>query len=379
VMAEIVKMGTRFSRFAKYVPETIRTYLPVWLAQNQAAMAIDPYLRGEHPLPVSSNTPSTQQREILRKMATTPYGRLILNSTTQALNVRGVRSPGEEEIPGVWRDFWLKNKMVARQNAIFRSAVGYGQGYTSVLPGQLGISAEDGLVIRNYTPKTMTAFFDEPWDEYPAVALNGEAQIDERGQQYWIFQLFDDEAVHFAYVYELQLGAPHNVKIEYLESRTHEADVTPVVHHSPLVDDDGGSRGEVLPFLPFISRLDPSVSDRPLIPRQAAGRVRTASGVEGPEGKAARDRMAATTKADATPVVLRSPLVDDDGGSRGEVLPFLPIISRLDQSVYDRLLIQRQAAWRVRTASGVKKPEGKAARDRMEATMKAGDLLTSDK
>src|SRR5699024_1148868 len=228
-----------------------------------------------------------------------------LNSTTQALNVRGVRSPGEEEIPGVWRDFWLKNKMVARQNAIFRSAVGYGQGYTSVLPGQLGISAEDGLVIRNYTPKTMTAFFDEPWDEYPAVALNGEAQIDERGQQYWIFQLFDDEAVHFAYVYELQLGAPHNVKIEYLESRTHESDVTPVVHHSPLVD--------------------------------------------------------------------------DDGGSRGEVLPFLPIISRLDQSVYDRLLIQRQAAWRVRTASGVKKPEGKAARDRMEATMKAGDLLTSDK
>lgn len=304
-MAEIVKMGTRFSRFAKYVPETIRTYLPVWLAQNQAAMAIDPYLRGEHPLPVSSNTQSTQEREILRKMATTPYGRLILNSTTQALNVRGVRSPGEEEIPGVWRDFWLKNKMVARQNAIFRSAVGYGQGYTSVLPGQLGISAEDGLVIRNYTPKTMTAFFDEPWDEYPAVALNGEAQIDERGQQYWIFQLFDDEAVHFAYVYELQLGAPHNVKIEYLESRTHESDVTPVVHHSPLVD--------------------------------------------------------------------------DDGGSRGEVLPFLPIISRLDQSVYDRLLIQRQAAWRVRTASGVKKPEGKAARDRMEATMKAGDLLTSDK
>src|SRR5699024_10434450 len=139
-MAAIVMMGTRFSRLAKYVPESIRTYLPVWVAQNQAAMAIDPDLRGQHLLQATSNAPSTQEREILRKMATTPYGRLILNSTAQALNVRGVRSPGEEEIPGVWRDFWLKNKMVARQNAIFRSAVGYGQGYTSVLPGQLGIS-----------------------------------------------------------------------------------------------------------------------------------------------------------------------------------------------------------------------------------------------
>ena len=79
-----------------------------------------------------------------------------------------------------------------------------------------------------------------------------------------------------------------------------------------------------------------------------------------------------------TPVVYHTPLVDDDGGSRGEILPFLPIISRLDQSVYDRLLIQRQAAWRVRTAAGVKRPQGKSAEARMEATLKAGDLLTSD-
>lgn len=303
-MAEIVSMGTRFSRYSRYVPEVIRSYLPAWLAQQQAALSIDPYLRGEHPLPVASNTQSTQEREQLRLMATTPYGRLILNSTTQALNLRGVRMPGEEEIPPIWKEFWLRNKMLARQNAINRSAIGYGQAYSTVLPGQLGIKAEDGLVIRNYTPKTMTAFFDEIWDEYPTVALNGDPQIDERGQQYWLFQVFDSEAVHFAYVRELQLGAPNTMKIEYIESRTHDSEVTPVVYHTPLVD--------------------------------------------------------------------------DDGGSRGEVLPFLPIIGRLDQSVYDRLLIQRQAAWKVRTASGVTKPKGEAGK-RMEATMKAGDLLTSDK
>src|SRR5699024_6893612 len=142
-MAEIVRKGTRIARFSRYVPETIRTYLPAWLAQNQAAMAIHPYLRGEHRHPVASNTQCTQQSEQLRRMATTPYGRLILNSTNQALNLRGVRMPGEEEVPVIWKEFWLKNKMLARQNAINRSAIGYGQAYTTVLPGQIGIKAED--------------------------------------------------------------------------------------------------------------------------------------------------------------------------------------------------------------------------------------------
>lgn len=304
-MAEIVTMGTKFSKYSRYVPEVIRTYLPAWLAQQNAALAIDPYLRGEHPLPVASNSQSTQEREQLRLMATTPYGRLILNSTTQALNLRGVRMPGNEDVPPIWKEFWLRNKMLARQNAINRSAIGYGQAYSTVLPGQLGLKAEDSMVIRNYTPKTMTAFFNEIWDEYPTVALNGEPQIDDRGQQYWIFQVFNEEAVHYAYVYELQLGSPDSIKIEYLESRTHDAQITPVVYHTPLVD--------------------------------------------------------------------------DDGGSRGEVLPFLPIISRLDQSVYDRLLIQRQAAWKVRTATGVTKPNSKSATKEQQAIMKAGDLLTSDK
>lgn len=304
-MAEIVKVGQRMARYSSYVPTVIQTYLPAWLAQQQAALAVDPYLRGEHPLPVSSNSQSTQEREALRRLAATPFGRVILNSTTQALNVRGVRMPGSDEVPQVWRDFWLRNKMVARQNAIWRPAIGYGQGYTSVLPGQLGINAEDGMVIRNYTPKTMTAFFNETWDEYPAIALNGIEQRDERGQPYWLFEVFDEEAVHYAYVHEIQLGAPSkDTKITYLESRPHDAGVTPIVYHTPLVD--------------------------------------------------------------------------DDGGSRGEILPFLPIIQRLDQSVYDRLLIQRQAAWKVRTAAGVKRPASSTAAASLEAKMKAGDLLTSD-
>lgn len=287
-----------------YVSDVLRNYLPAWLAQRDVALAVDPYLRGEHPLPIASNSQSKNELEQLRYLAFTPYARLILNTSIQALNIKGMRAEGEDDQPEVWKKLWIRNGMEARQIARWRSAVGYGQAYSTVLPGQLGLKQEDGLVIRNYTPKTMTAFYADQFDPFPAIALNGVQQFDERGQEYFLFEVIDDKAVHFAYVYEVMLGAPNALKIEYLESRPHGAPVTPVVYHTPLMD--------------------------------------------------------------------------DDGGSRGEIAPFLPIIQRLDQSVYDRLLIQRQAAWKVRTATGLKKPTGRSAQTKLEATLKAGDLLTSD-
>ena len=150
----------------------------------------------------------------------------------------------------------------------------------------------------------MTAFFAEPQDEWPVVALNGVPQVDQDGQTYFMFTVYDDEAVHFAVVRDLVMGQGEDLKITYLESRPHGVPVCPVVYHTPLVD--------------------------------------------------------------------------DDGGSRGEMAPILPIIWRLDQSVYDRLLIQRQAAWKTRAISGVEIPKGSNA-GAIEAQMRAGDLLTSSK
>lgn len=291
-------------RKASYVSDVLRTYLPAWVAQRDVALAVDPYLRGEHPLPVASSSQTKTELEQLRTLAFTPYARLILNTSIQALNIKGVRVEGADDQPEAWKSFWLRNGMEARQIARWRSAVGYGHGYSTVLPGELGIKGEPGLVIRNYTPKTMTAFYADSFDPYPAVALNGTQQFDERGQEYWLFEVFDDTHVHYAYVRDVMLMSPGSLRIEYLESRPHGAPVTPVTYHTPLMD--------------------------------------------------------------------------DDGGSRGEIVPFLPIIQRLDQSVYDRLLIQRQAAWKVRTATGLEKPKGSGAQSKMMATLKAGDLLTSD-
>src|SRR5690606_4746277 len=75
--------------------------------------------------------------------------------------------------------------------------------------------------------------YADSFDPYPAIALNGTQQFDERGQEYWLFEVFDDTHVHYAYVRDVMLMSPGSLRIEYLESRPHGAPVTPVTYHTP--------------------------------------------------------------------------------------------------------------------------------------------------
>lgn len=285
------------SRNASYVQTVLATYIPAWLAQRTAALYVDPYLRGETPFSLIGNSQQqTAEREKLKALATTPYVRTILHSATQALNITGFRVDGGEEddgVPEIYKKFWIGNRMEARQNGIWRPSIGYGAAYTSVLPGPRGLSGKEEIIPTNFSPKTMTAFFAEPQDEWPILALNGVPQLDEDGKQYFMFTIYDDEAVHFAIVRDLVMGQGEDLKITYLESRPHGVPVCPIVYHTPLVDDDGGSRGEMLPILPIIHRLDQSVYDRLLIQRQAAWKTRTIANIETPKNAQVEAQMRA--------------------------------------------------------------------------------------
>lgn len=292
-VAQLVKqvdaaVSTTAARNSSYVQSVLSTYIPAWLAQRTAALYIDPYLRGETPFSlIGNNQQQTAEREKLKALATTPYARTILHTSTQSLNITGFRVDGgsdDDEVPEIYKKFWIGNRMEARQNAIWRPGIGFGASYTVVLPGQRGISGKEEIIPTHFSPKTMTAFFAEPHDEYPMFALNGVPQIDENGQQYFMFTIYDDQAVHFAIVRDLVMGQGEDLKITYIESRPHGVPVCPVIYHTPLIDDDGGSRGEIVPFLAPIWRLDQSVYDRLLIQRQAAWKTRAISGVEMPKG-----------------------------------------------------------------------------------------------
>jgi hypothetical protein len=69
--------------------------------------------------------------------------------------------------------------------------------------------------------------------------------------------------------------------------------------------------------------------------------------------------------------------LDLEGRADGEVEPFIPVAARINQTVFDRLVVQRFGSWVVRTISGMAKPDGEdAAAARLR--LKVEDLLIAE-
>ncbi len=78
-----------------------------------------------------------------------------------------------------------------------------------------------------------------------------------------------------------------------------------------------------------------------------------------------------------TPVVRYANQIDLDGVSTGEVEPIIPLLRRIDQDVFDRLVVQRFGAWKIRYATGLAKPQTTEERRAAEAILRMGELLVS--
>lgn len=80
------------------------------------------------------------------------------------------------------------------------------------------------------------------------------------------------------------------------------------------------------------------------------------------------------------PLVRYTNMTDLDGRHTGEIEPFIPLAKRIDQSLFDRLIVQRFGAWKVRFITGLQRPAGmtesKAQLDYMK--MKISDFLVAE-
>lgn len=77
------------------------------------------------------------------------------------------------------------------------------------------------------------------------------------------------------------------------------------------------------------------------------------------------------------PVAQCANRVDLDGQTTGEIEPVLPILRRLDQDVFDRLINQRFGAWQVRYIAGMAKPNSKSEQAAQALKLRVEDLLVS--
>lgn len=76
-----------------------------------------------------------------------------------------------------------------------------------------------------------------------------------------------------------------------------------------------------------------------------------------------------------TPIVRYSNQIDLDGTTMGEVEPIIPLLRRIDQSTFDRLIVQRFGAWKVRYATGLAKPDSIEGQIAQATRLKVEDLL----
>jgi hypothetical protein len=78
------------------------------------------------------------------------------------------------------------------------------------------------------------------------------------------------------------------------------------------------------------------------------------------------------------PVVRYSNMLDLEARADGEVEPFIAVAARIDQTVFDRLVVQRFASWKVRTISGMTKPDDAAENDQTRQRLKVEDILIAE-
>ncbi len=78
------------------------------------------------------------------------------------------------------------------------------------------------------------------------------------------------------------------------------------------------------------------------------------------------------------PAVRYSNDIDLEGRTPGEIEPLIKVAKRHNKTVYDRLLTQHYNSWKVRTATGLSKPDNHAEGERIKLLLRQSDILTGE-
>ena len=82
-----------------------------------------------------------------------------------------------------------------------------------------------------------------------------------------------------------------------------------------------------------------------------------------------------TTEIGVCPVVRYTAHLDLRGRANGDIEPIIPVLGRIDQTTFDRLVVQRFASWTVRTVAGMAKPEDDSEAAAEKLRLKVEDIL----
>lgn len=82
--------------------------------------------------------------------------------------------------------------------------------------------------------------------------------------------------------------------------------------------------------------------------------------------------------ASVCPVVAYAPNTDIDGRANSDLQGLIPLLSRIDQDTFDRLIVQRFGAWKVRYIAGMAKPTTDEEAAAQKLRLRVEDILISE-
>lgn len=273
-----------------------RTHWQSFLRSRQHAIGMDAWMKGrqydlhadepDHPLhgrPYSPKQNLTDEYDNISGLAPNAFGGLVVRTLAQTAYIKGVKLPGRNENLNAWRT-WQHNRMDSRQVPLFRSAIGHGASYASVLPGVDPLTGDRMAKIDGYSAKRAAAFYDDDNDEWPAVFLTADRYtvVDKAGnkEEGWNVTLIDDNAEHNLSCVGQGMDEKDWTYISYTE---HNLGVCPVARCVNSIDLDGETVGELEPVIPLLRRIDQDVFDRLIVQRFGAWAIRYIAGMAKPE------------------------------------------------------------------------------------------------
>ena len=185
----------------------------------------------------SEFTPSVQipvdAPPIMRELAwksQVNYLKLLVKTFRQVMKVDGYLTANDPDATDPW-SWWQRNKMDSRQAGLVDSALSYGAGYATALPGTYGRGLP-GPSISLYSPREMTALYADPEaDEWPMLALGVDGNIltlfdEEMRYRFGIEDKPRFDTVPTSASLDLASG-----RLTFIEAEAHETGVCPVVRY----------------------------------------------------------------------------------------------------------------------------------------------------
>lgn len=252
----------------------VRDLLPQWASEKERLDYIDRWHRWTQE-DVKLPRRATSEHKALAELSKTPWLYLVVASVSQCLHVDGWRTSAPDDGDkdnGPWRT-WMANAFDRRQIAVHTAALEFGYAFVRVLPGEdeFGVPRAS---MRGVSPRNSYAVWQDPAeDDWPMYAL----QVFPAPGGKRLVHLYDE-----THVYYLEADDDVTGDVEFIDSRVHDAGVTPWIRYG-MPDLEGRCVGRVEPFIPMAARINKTAYDRMLTQHFNSWKVRTVAGMSEPE------------------------------------------------------------------------------------------------